>query len=110
MHTKAARPWFAFGVLASGPFLFGGEGQGCSPSGPPGADGGDAARIACVSPAGGPCGGNTVQPCTCSSGLTCTPVDGGPPLGDVGGTCQTFAADAGAPGDAEADASDGPVN
>jgi hypothetical protein len=43
---------------------------------------------ACVSQRGGPCGGNTAHPCTCTSGLTCTPGDGGLPFGDVGGTCQ----------------------
>ena len=43
---------------------------------------------ACVSPQGGPCGGNTAHPCTCAAGLTCTPGDSGLPFGDVGGTCQ----------------------
>jgi hypothetical protein len=43
---------------------------------------------ACVSPKGGPCGGNTATPCTCATGLTCTPGDSGLPFGDVGGTCQ----------------------
>jgi hypothetical protein len=110
MHTNRSRPLFAYGVLASGPLLFGAEGQGCSPSGPPGTDGGDAAHVACVSPAGGPCGGNTTQPCACSPGLTCIPVDGGAPLGDLGGTCRSIVADTGAPGDAAADATDGTVN
>jgi hypothetical protein len=41
----------------------------------------------CVSPQGGPCGGNTTRPCTCAPNLVCTPHDGGPPFGDVGGTC-----------------------
>ena len=43
---------------------------------------------ACVSQRGGPCGGNTSRPCTCASGLTCTPGDGGLPFGDVGGSCE----------------------
>jgi hypothetical protein len=43
---------------------------------------------ACVSQKGGHCGGNTAQPCTCASGLVCTPGDSGSPFGDVGGTCQ----------------------
>ena len=43
---------------------------------------------ACVSQRGGPCGGNTAHPCICSSGLSCTPGDGGLPFGDVGGTCE----------------------
>jgi|HubBroStandDraft_6_1064221.scaffolds.fasta_scaffold499094_2 hypothetical protein len=43
---------------------------------------------ACVSQRGGRCGGNTAHPCTCSSGLTCTPGEGGAPFGDVGGTCE----------------------
>jgi hypothetical protein len=42
----------------------------------------------CVSQRGGSCGGNTANPCTCASGLTCTPGDSGLPFGDVGGTCQ----------------------
>jgi hypothetical protein len=41
----------------------------------------------CVSGAGGHCGGNTAHPCTCAPALVCTPGDGGPPFGDVGGTC-----------------------
>ena len=86
MHTSRSRPLFAFGVLASGPLLFGAEAQGCSPTGPPGADSGGEAHVACVSPAGGPCGGNAIQPCACSPRLTCIPVDGGAPLGDLGGT------------------------
>jgi hypothetical protein len=58
----------------------------CAPApdgGGTGSDGG-----ACVSTQGGRCGGNTTHPCTCASGLTCTPGDGGLPFGDVGGTCQ----------------------
>ncbi|MGH7269902.1 MAG: hypothetical protein ACREJ3_05675 [Polyangiaceae bacterium] len=43
---------------------------------------------ACVSQRGGPCGGNTSHPCTCASGLACTPGDGGLPFGDVGGSCE----------------------
>lgn len=43
---------------------------------------------ACVSQQGGRCGGNTANPCTCASGLTCTPGDSGLPFGDVGGTCE----------------------
>jgi hypothetical protein len=43
---------------------------------------------ACVSTRGGPCGGNTAHPCSCASGLTCTPGDSGLPFGDVGGTCE----------------------
>jgi hypothetical protein len=43
---------------------------------------------ACVSQRGGHCGGNTARPCTCASGLTCTPGDSGLPFGDVGGTCE----------------------
>jgi hypothetical protein len=43
---------------------------------------------ACVSQKGGPCGGNTAHPCTCASGLACTPGDSGLPFGDVGGTCE----------------------
>ena len=42
----------------------------------------------CVSQRGGRCGGNTARPCTCASGLTCTPGDSGLPFGDVGGTCE----------------------
>jgi hypothetical protein len=43
---------------------------------------------ACISQRGGRCGGNTAHPCTCASGLTCTPGDSGLPFGDVGGTCE----------------------
>jgi hypothetical protein len=43
---------------------------------------------ACVSQRGGRCGGNTTRPCTCASGLVCTPGDSGLPFGDVGGTCE----------------------
>jgi hypothetical protein len=43
---------------------------------------------ACISQRGGRCGGNTARPCTCASGLTCTPGDSGLPFGDVGGTCE----------------------
>lgn len=43
---------------------------------------------ACVSQRGGRCGGNTARPCTCASGLACTPGDSGLPFGDVGGTCE----------------------
>jgi len=43
---------------------------------------------ACISQRDGHCGGNTARPCTCASGLVCTPGDGGLPFGDVGGTCQ----------------------
>jgi len=42
----------------------------------------------CVSPRGGPCGGNTAHPCTCAPNLVCTPGDSGAPSGDVGGTCE----------------------
>jgi hypothetical protein len=48
----------------------------------------------CVSQRGEHCGGNISNPCTCATGLTCTPADGGPPFGDVGGTCEP-AADSG---------------
>ncbi|MDB4987234.1 MAG: hypothetical protein JWN04_2412, partial [Myxococcaceae bacterium] len=41
----------------------------------------------CVSSAGGPCGGNTRQACSCAAGLTCVPEAGLPPE-DVGGTCE----------------------
>ncbi|MGH7436629.1 MAG: hypothetical protein ACRENE_13225, partial [Polyangiaceae bacterium] len=51
-------------------------------------EGGIADGGGCVSQQGGPCGGNTSRPCTCASGLTCTPGDAGGPFGDVGGTCQ----------------------
>jgi hypothetical protein len=51
-------------------------------------DGGSSDGGGCVSQQGGPCGGNTSHPCTCASGLTCTPGDGGGPFGDVGGTCR----------------------
>ncbi len=37
---------------------------------------------------GEPCGGNVAHPCQCGSGLTCQPLDGGPPFGDVGGPCR----------------------
>jgi hypothetical protein len=47
---------------------------------------------ACVSDEGGRCGGNTRFPCSCASGLVCTPEDAGtliaPPGGDVGGMCR----------------------
>jgi hypothetical protein len=43
---------------------------------------------ACVSQRGEPCGGNTARPCTCASGLVCTPGDSGLPFGDVGGSCE----------------------
>ena len=56
--------------------------------GPCSADAGGDAGGACVSQKGGRCGGNTAQPCTCATGLVCTPGDGGLPIGDVGGTCQ----------------------
>jgi Antistasin family len=46
------------------------------------------AGAACVSQRGGRCGGNTSHPCTCASGLTCTPGDSGLPFGDVGGSCE----------------------
>jgi hypothetical protein len=42
----------------------------------------------CVHARGGRCGGNIANPCTCASGLTCSPTDGGVPFGDVGGTCR----------------------
>jgi len=42
----------------------------------------------CVSQQDEHCGGNTTHPCSCASGLVCTPKLGGPAPGDVGGTCQ----------------------
>jgi hypothetical protein len=42
----------------------------------------------CVAREGEHCGGNIRQPCTCAANLVCTPAVGGPPAGDVGGTCR----------------------
>jgi hypothetical protein len=39
---------------------------------------------ACVSGENGPCGGFVMHPCSCASGLTCTPSG----IPDEGGTCQ----------------------
>lgn len=58
----------------------------CAPA-DAGGTGADAGGV-CVSQQGGRCGGNTAHPCTCASGLVCTPGDGGLPFGDVGGTCE----------------------
>jgi hypothetical protein len=57
------------------------------------ADAGSAADggAACVSKDGEHCGGNIAHPCSCASGLVCTPSAGGPPAGDVGGTCKPSA-------------------
>jgi hypothetical protein len=84
---------FAFGALTTAPFLFGVS--GCSSGTTPGpssvADGavdGPAETGACTSTQGGPCGGNTANPCACVAGLVCTAGDSGLPVGDVGGTCE----------------------
>ena len=97
MHSESLRPLFVLGAFATVPFLFGANGKGCQPPPvsadagmPPPEDGGqgpgddasapdasapDASAIAdagaCVSLAGGPCGGFTQAPCSCAPGLVC---------------------------------------
>jgi len=102
-----------WGALASAPFLLGANG-GCdelggtfdagavNPGGPcVSVNGGPCGQLpghaprdsgACLSGLGGRCGGNTADPCTCDTGLVCTPGDSGLPFGDVGGTCEPPAA------------------
>jgi hypothetical protein len=60
------------------------------------------AGSSCVSKQGGACGGNTMHPCTCAAGLTCTPRPGSQlPVGDVGGTCEQAASQASCMTDAD---------
>jgi hypothetical protein len=83
----------AFAALTTAPFALGA--QGCSSGTTAGptfvadaAVDGSAETGACVSTQGGPCGGNTANPCACVAGLVCTAGDSGLPVGDVGGTCE----------------------
>jgi hypothetical protein len=85
---NSVRPKWMAGALFALPLLLGAQGRGCGAATVPGPAPADAAA-ACQSQVGEHCGGNTAHPCTCGSGLVCTPGTSGLPFGDVGGTCQS---------------------
>jgi hypothetical protein len=106
MRNSVLPKWMA-GALFALPLLLGAQGRGCGAAVPrpasadaaaqsPSNTNTDAGGAACVSKQGEHCGGNTAHPCTCAASLVCTAAGSGPPFGDVGGTCQAPAVDAGA--------------
>lgn len=106
MNRTPIRPFLLASMLASAPWLFGADGDGCGATRTPYPTT-DAGPAACVSAQGGPCGGNVRNPCECGTGLVCTPDASDPrPSGDVGGTCQKPATPAAGSGGAAPSPSD----